>query len=97
MIGGAVSGILEGVFEKISLGQLKAMKTIPVGTMQDVLTNIAKSVLTNGGEEVSTELANTIFDTIFMGELSTYSLTVQSYLSQGKSESEARLRWESRD
>lgn len=72
LIGGAVSGILEGVFEKISLGQLEAMKALPADTVKNILGNITKSVATNAGEEFSTELANTIFDTIFMGELSTY-------------------------
>ena len=90
LIGGAVSGILEGVFEKVSLGQLESMKMLPVDTVKDFLGNISKSVLTNAGEEFATELANTIFDTIFMGELSTYELTVQGYLSQGKSEADAR-------
>ena len=90
LIGGAVSGILEGVFEKISLGQLKAMKLMPADSVKTVLKNVAKSVVTNASEELITEIANTIFDTIFMGELSTYELTVQGYLSQGKSERDAR-------
>ena len=90
LIGGAVPGILEGVFEKISLGQLEAMKALPADTVKNILGNIAKSVATNAGEEFSTELANTIFDTIFMGELSTYALTVQGYMSQGKSEADAK-------
>ena len=90
LIGGAVSGILEGVFEKISLGQLEAMKALPADTVKNVLGNIAKSVATNAGEEFSTELANTIFDTIFMGELSTYELSIKGYMSQGKSEADAR-------
>ena len=90
LIGGAVSGILEGVFEKASLGQLKAMRTLPADSAKAVLGNIAKSVVTNASEELATELANTIFDTIFMDELSTYALTVQGYLSQGKSETDAR-------
>ena len=90
MIGGAVSGILEGVFEKISLGQLEAMKALPTDTVKNILGNIAKSVATNAGEEFSTELANTIFDTIFMGELSTYELSIKGYMSQGKSEADAK-------
>lgn len=89
LIGGAVSGILEGVFENFSLSQLESMKALPVSTMKDVLTNIAKSVVTNASEEGLTELAGILFDTIFMDELSTYSLTVQGYLSLGKSQAEA--------
>ena len=85
-----MSGIIEGVFEKLSLGQLNAMKAMPVNSARDVLVNMAKSVVTNASEEFTTELANTIFDTIFMGELSTYEMTVEGYLSQGKSEAEAR-------
>lgn len=45
--------------------------------------------MTNASEEGLTELAGILFDTIFMDELSTYSLTVQGYLSLGKSQAEA--------
>lgn len=90
MIGRAVSGILEGVFEKVSLSQLKAMRYLPADTVKNVLGNIAKSVATNAGEEFSTELANIVFDTIFMGELSTYALSVKGYLAQGNTEAEAK-------
>ena len=71
LIGGAVSGIIEGIFERFSLSELEAMKLLPVNTVKDVVGNITKSVVTNAGEEFSTELANTVFDTIFMDELST--------------------------
>ena len=90
LIGGAVSGILEGVFEKVSLSQLEAMKYLPADTVKNVLGNIAKSVVTNAGKEFSTELANIAFDTIFMGELSTYALSVKGYLAQGKTEADAK-------
>ena len=90
LIGGAVSGIIEGALEKLSLGQLDAMKHLPANTAKSILGNLFKSVVTNGGEEFTTELANTIFDTIFLGELSTYEMTVQGYLSQGHSEADAR-------
>ena len=90
LIGGAVSGIMEGIFERFSLSELEAMMLLPVNTVKDVVGNITKSVVTNAGEEFSTELANTVFDTIFMDELSTYALTVQGYMSQGRSEADAR-------
>ena len=91
MIGGAVSGILEGAFEKLSLGQLGKMKYLPADTAKSILGNLSKSVVTNAGEEFTTELANTVFDSIFMDELSTYELTVQGYMARRTSRPQKSL------
>ena len=80
----AVSGILEGVFEKISIGELNAMRQINGTTWKTLLGNMAKSVLTNASEETATELGNIIFDTIFMNELSEYKVAMKKYMDMNK-------------
>lgn len=82
IIGGAASGAFEAIFEKLSLGQLKALKEMPVDGAKTLLKNIAKSVFTNATEEAATELANGLFDAYLMEDLSNYDLSTQ----EGRSE-----------
>lgn len=91
LVGGAVAGILEGVFEKYSIGNLKAMKSVAGKGVKNILSNVAKNVLVNASEETATELGNIIFDRVFMQELSNYTMMVDSYMKQGISEESAKL------
>lgn len=91
LLGGAVAGVFEAVFEKVSLGELNVMKETSVDTWKDLLKNVVKSVVTNASEEGATEFANVIFDTMFMGELSNYQQMVAAYMKQGVSEESAKL------
>ncbi len=45
-----------------------------------------------GSEEALTEVANIVYDTLTMGELSNYELAVKNYISKGLPETEARAR-----
>ena len=90
LIGGAVAGVLESVFEKLSIGELDAMRQMSGTTLKTLLGNMAKSVVTNASEEFATELGNIIFDTMFMDELSEYKLAVKNYMDMGISEESAK-------
>ena len=91
LIGGAVAGVLESVFEKLSISELDAMRLMKGTTLKTLLSNTAKSVVTNASEEFATELGNIIFDTMFMGELSEYKKAVKNYMDMGISEESARF------
>ncbi|MBQ8249060.1 MAG: hypothetical protein IJY93_04160 [Clostridia bacterium] len=71
---GIVSGTLEGVFESVSIGNLKTLKTVDAKTVKDVSKNIAKSMLVNASEETCTEIANIVYDTLVNGEFAEYTL-----------------------
>jgi len=90
LVGGAVSGLFESLFETLSIGQLDALKEAPVDGARTLLKNLAKSTLTNASEEAATELANTVFDTLYMKELSGYTENVKAAMAAGMSEREAR-------
>lgn len=92
VIGGVASGVFEALFENLSIGQLDALKELPVDSAKTLFQNLVKSMVTNASEEAATELANTIFDSLYMKELSSYSSAVKRYLTDGASEAEARGR-----
>ena len=89
---GLASGVFEGVFEKISLGNLKSLKELPVNEVKDLAKNIAKSMLVNASEEMLTEIANITYDSLLNGDLSAYETAVRQYMDAGMSESQARAK-----
>lgn len=91
LIGGAMSGVFEALFEKVSLGNLDAMKALPDVSKKTIFKNLLKSVITNASEEGLTELSNIMFDSWFMGGLSNYEQAVKAYMDNGVSEESARL------
>lgn len=90
LLQGAAAGIAEGLFERLSIGNFKALKDVPVTGVKSVVTNVLKSMGVNATEEAATELANILSDRIIMGEASNYRTSVQAYLAQGMSEAEAK-------
>lgn len=92
LVNGIAAGVFEGLFESLSLGQLKVFKDVPVKTIKDAVKNIGKSVLVNFSEEANTEIANLIFDTMYNGGTSQYYEGVTALMGQGYSEKEARSR-----
>lgn len=90
VIGGAVSGIFEGLFEKVSIGNFNKLKEVDPRSMRDVAMNILKSTGVNFSEEAATEIANIAYDTIANGDISNYKLMIAAYEKQGLSESEAK-------
>ncbi len=91
-VNGIAAGVFEGIFESVSLGNLRALKEVPVKTIKDAIKNIGKSVLVNFSEEANTELANLMFDYLYNGGASQYYEAVTALIGQGYSEKEARNR-----
>ena len=89
---GAANAAAEAFFEKFSLEGLEKFKTHPGKGVREFLKNVAKQAVTEGSEEVFTEIANTISDQLIMGELSQYNQEYEIYKAKGFSESEARNR-----
>ena len=93
LIGGAVAGVFEGLFEKLSIGQFDKLKEIPVNGVKSLFANAAKSAFVNASEETVTEIANIAYDYFAMGDLSQYAYLVRDYEAQykeqGLSEEEA--------
>lgn len=90
VIGGAVSGIFEGLFEKVSIGNFNKLKEVGPRSMRNVAMNILKSTGVNFSEEAATEIANIAYDTIANGDISNYKLMIAAYEKQGLSEAEAK-------
>lgn len=90
VIGGAVSGIFEGLFEKVSIGNFNKLKEVDPRSMRDVAMNILKSTGVNFSEEAATEIANIAYDTIANGDISNYKLMIAAYEKQGLGEAEAK-------
>lgn len=89
VIGGAAAGAFEAIFETISIGQLSALKEMPVDSAKAFFTNMVKSVITNASEETATELANVLLDSFLMQDLSDYSLMVDELMAKGYNQSDA--------
>lgn len=80
---GLLSGVFEGLFETISIGNFNKLKdtAIKVGlknidktVIKTIAMNIGKSMLVNASEEMLTELANITYDTLVNGEFANYTL-----------------------
>ena len=86
---GLVAGTFEGLFESLSIGQLKSMQEVDVKNVRDIFLNIAKAMGVNATEEGATEIANVIYDTVALGGLSEAAQQVKAYMSNGYSYDEA--------
>lgn len=89
-LSGLTSAVAEGLFERISLGNLKSLKEVPINSIKDVAMNTLKSIGVNASEEAATELSNIVSDWFIMGDLSDYQQQFKSYLDAGYSEEEAK-------
>ncbi|MFQ7828540.1 hypothetical protein, partial [Clostridium fessum] len=89
---GAAQGTAEGAGEAFSLGKLKALKEVPGKGARTVLTNLVKQGISEGSEEATTEIMNSISDKIIMGDKSNYDTSVRYYKSLGLSDEEAKMR-----
>ena len=101
VLGSVAAGVFEGLFEKISLGNLKSLatKSAPAiikelgwskAGVKNFAKEIGKTVFVNASEEMNTEIANIIYDGLMNGELSQYATTVQQYVSEGDSIEDAK-------
>ncbi|MBR2896089.1 MAG: hypothetical protein IKC03_10610 [Oscillospiraceae bacterium] len=87
---GAETGLMEALGESLSLGNLKALKTLPVSDLKTFLKNIEKSMLVNFSDGTLASAANALFDFLHMKELSNYALLVDEYKASGMSERDAK-------
>lgn len=90
LLNATLAGASEAFFERFSLEGLNKLKSTPVNTARDFFKNLGKQAITEGSEEMFTEIANTVSDQVIMKELSNYNLGIQSYKSMGMSEDEAK-------
>ena len=88
--GATAAAIFEGLFEHFSIGNFKALKEVPVNGFKDVAMNVLKSAGVNASEEMATEIANIVYDTVALGDISNWKLSIENYMNQGMSESEAK-------
>ena len=87
---GAIAGGAEIAMENIGMDALfDAAFRKSKGTLMYIL----KNALSEGGEEVGTELINTIADTIIAGDKSQMQRAIDAYMAAGKPESEAFGLW----
>lgn len=87
---GMANAAAEAFFEKFSLEGLETMKAAPGKGVREFLKNVGKQAVTEGSEEVFTEIANSISDRAIMGELSQYHLAYETYKAQGMDEKTAK-------
>ena len=90
LLNATFAGAAEAFFEKFSLEGLNKLKATPVNSVRDFLKNLGKQAVTEGSEEMFTEIANTVSDNAIMRELSNYNLGIQSYKAKGMNDDEAK-------
>lgn len=91
LLNATLAGASEAFFEKFSLEGLNKLKSTPVNSARDFFKNLGKQAVTEGSEEMFTEIANTVSDQAIMKELSNYNLGIQTYKSMGMDENEAKM------
>lgn len=89
---GFASGAFEMAFEKLSIGNFKAFKDMPVDGWKTAFKNLGKTMFVNASEEMLTEFANIMYDTIAHGDLSQYEMRVQELLDSDPNMSEAEAK-----
>ena len=89
---GFASGAFEMAFEKLSIGNFKAFKDMPVDGWKTSFKNLGKTMFVNASEEMLTEFANIMYDTIAHGDLSQYEMRVQELLDSDPNMSEAEAK-----
>lgn len=85
---GLGAGVFEGLFEKVSLDKVVSMSK-GVNSIKNFLENTVKSMGIEGSEEGFTEIANIVYDNLVNGELSDYQQSIQSYMQQGYTKTDA--------
>lgn len=88
---GLISGAAEVLTEKAGLerlyGQLGSKSSKPI---RQALTEAAKSALSEGTEEIVSEVVNTVADLLIMGDKADLRQAEKEYMAQGLSESDAK-------
>ena len=85
--GGLAAGAAEAVFEKFSVDNL--LKAKDVTSVKTLIREAVKQSGVEASEEMLTEIANIISDSMIMGEKGNYAQAVAAYEAQGMSRTEA--------
>lgn len=86
-MGGMAAGAFEAVFEKVSIDNLLATKSVT--GWKSWLKETAKQAGIEASEETFTEIANILADAAIMGDNSNYDVAVTEYVAQGMSQEDA--------
>lgn len=78
----AIAGTFEGLFEDVSISQLKAFREVEAVTWGQVFGNLKKSLATNFEEEAATTLANSIFDWLKNTPNSNFNTSIGELMTQ---------------
>ena len=84
---GVLAGVFEAVMEKVPLDTI--FKSVNTATGKAWIRNIFNGMMTEGFEELGTDLANNIVDVILNADQSEFSQNVFNYMQNGMSASEA--------
>ena len=85
-----ISAFNEELFETLSLEQLKSFKASDVKGIKDIIKNAGKQFVTEGSEEVFTDIGNAIADDLINGDNSQIQQDLREYINNGMSVEEAR-------
>lgn len=86
---GAVQGLAEIAFEKISLEQLKAFEQHGASDIAGVIKNALKGSFTEGSEEFCTSVVNAMTDKLINGGMSEMDTNIDQYMQNGYTAAEA--------
>ena len=86
-MGGLAAGAFEAIFEKVSIDNLLATKSVT--GWKTWLKETAKQAGVEASEETFTEIANILADAAIMGDNSNYNVAVRDYIAQGMSQEDA--------
>ena len=86
---GLIAGAAEALFEKYSIGELKAMASSGGAGPKNFIKNLLKQSFTEASEETLTEISNVFSDFIINKADSEYGNKIQYYVNQGMSYAEA--------
>ena len=85
---GFLSGVFEALFEKVSVENL--FRAVQTNTGRKYLYNVFKGFVSEGSEEVATDLANTVADALININNSEFNNNVISYMNSGCDVTEAK-------
>ena len=84
---GVLNGVAETLFEYVSIDKL-----VNNTAVRGALKTFFMQAGIEASEEALTSIANAITDSAVMGDLSNYNLSVQTYMKEGMSESQAKIK-----
>ncbi|WP_298035285.1 hypothetical protein, partial [uncultured Dysosmobacter sp.] len=90
ILSGAAAGAAEALFEKVSIDNLLAQKSVT--GLRSWLAETAKQMGVEASEETFTEIANILSDAAIMGENSDFRRKINDYTAQGLTPDQAKRR-----